>query len=94
MIGVVDCRKARRVLERIVEVTKQSIEATLENGTTAHLNFNVGSSSLRAKLDAVLEEFGFRNTTDGMRTVIRDLVAGRIQYRDGILQSQGESCPN
>jgi len=61
---------------------------------TQTLNFTVGSPSLREKLDVVLREFGFRSTTDGLRTVIRDMVAGRIQYRDGILQSQAESSLN
>jgi len=61
---------------------------------TQTLNFTVGSPSLREKLDVVLRESGFRSTTDGLRTVIRDLVGRRIQYIDGILQSPGESSPN
>jgi len=69
-------------------------QATLEKGASEYLNLHVGSSSLRAQLDAALQKFGFRNTSDGIRTVIRDLVAGRIKYSDGILQSPGESCPN
>lgn len=47
--------------------------------------------SLKAGLKSALVQAGFRTITDGIQTFARDLIAGRIQYKDGILQSQGKT---
>jgi hypothetical protein len=45
--------------------------------------------SLKAGLEENLVEAGFGSMTDFVRTLARDFLAGRIQYKRGILQSQG-----
>lgn len=37
---------------------------------------------------------GFRHQTDAILTLARDFIAGRIIYRNGILQSQEQNYPN
>ena len=64
-----------------------------QNGNDT-LVVDLGAASLKADLAVKVREFGFGTLTDGVRTVIRDIVAGRIQYRNGILQSQGKTSPS
>lgn len=49
--------------------------------------------SLKARFDAHLVQAGFRGITDALLTFVRDFLAGRIQYKDGILQHQGKNSP-
>lgn len=58
------------------------------------LFIDLGSSSVKASFVAAMRRAGFKTTTGGIETVISDIIAGRIQYRDRILQSQAESSPN
>ena len=44
--------------------------------------------SLKVSFMNRLAASGFRTQTDAILTLARDFVAGRIQYRDGIVQSQ------
>lgn len=46
------------------------------------------SSSLKSGLKLRFREFGFSTLSDGLRTVARDIVAGRIEYRAGMIQRQ------
>ena len=57
---------------------------------------------LRAECDPSLKddfkrrrtESGFRSETDAIITLARDFVAGRIQYKGGVLQSQQNNQPD
>ena len=44
--------------------------------------------SLKKDLIAKAANDGFRSQSDALRTLVRDFVAGRINYKSGILQSQ------
>ena len=44
--------------------------------------------SLKRLFMGCLGAAGFRTQTDAITTLARDFVAGRIKYKDGILQSQ------
>ncbi len=44
--------------------------------------------SLKADMKTKVVEAGFRSQSDAYRTLVRDFVAGRINYRSGILVSQ------
>lgn len=44
--------------------------------------------SLKAGMKTKAVAAGFRSQSDAFRTLVRDFVAGRINYRSGILQSQ------
>lgn len=46
--------------------------------------------SLKAGLEDNLVEAGFGSMTDFVRTLARDFLAGRIQYKQGILQKQAK----
>jgi len=50
--------------------------------------------SLKAGLEEIQVAAGFRTLTDFCTTLFRDSVAGRIKYKTGILQSQGETSLN
>lgn len=58
-----------------------------------------GIAVLHAECDPSLERSfaekirpaGFKHKTDAIITLVRDFIAGRIQYKNGILQSQGNS---
>ena len=43
---------------------------------------------MKTDLVAALKRAGFRTVTDGLLTVVADLVDGRIQYSNRRLQSQ------
>lgn len=45
-------------------------------------------ASLMEGLEKKIQEAGFKNRLDGVTTILRDVVAGRIKYTQGILQSQ------
>lgn len=47
--------------------------------------------SLKCLFMARLTPCGFRTQTEAILTLARDFVAGRIQYRGGVLQSQQEN---
>lgn len=49
--------------------------------------------SLKESFLACLSACGFRQQTDAILTLARDLVAGRIQYKGGVLQSQQKIDP-
>ena len=44
--------------------------------------------SLKEDMRACLVEAGFSSQSDCLKTLVRDLVSGRIKYRGGILISQ------
>jgi len=44
--------------------------------------------SLKADMRACLSESGFSSQSDCLKTLVRDLVSGRIKYRGGVLISQ------
>lgn len=46
--------------------------------------------SLKEGLRAKFREAGFSSLSDGIRTLARDLVAGRFHYKGGVLQSQAQ----
>ena len=49
--------------------------------------------SLKKLFMGCLGAAGFRTQTDAVLTLARDFIAGRIRYKDGILQSQEENQP-
>ena len=46
--------------------------------------------SLGVALDEKLPDAGFSSRSEGVRTMLRDFIAGKIQYTNGILQNQGQ----
>jgi hypothetical protein len=47
--------------------------------------------SLKEDMRVRLREAGFSSLSDGIRTLVRDFVAGRIKYRNGVLISQAKT---
>ena len=41
--------------------------------------------------DKAVNECGFASLVDGLRTIARDVISGRIQYRNGIFVSQPQN---
>lgn len=73
-----------------MEQTQSTPEQDLQNTETAVLYAEV-NPSLKKDMRARLIEAGFRSLSDGIRTLARDFVAGRIQYRSGVLISQAQT---
>jgi len=56
------------------------------------LFIRLGSSSMKEDVVAALKRAGFMSAADGFRTISRDILAGRLQYRRGVLESQPNSA--
>ena len=70
-----------------METTQNTPEQNLQKAETVFLQVEC-DPSLKQDMIACLREAGFSSLSDGLRTLVRDLVAGRIYYRGGVLQSQ------
>jgi len=46
--------------------------------------------SLKEDMRACLIEAGFSSQSDCLKTLVRDFVSGRINYRGGVLRSQAQ----
>lgn len=44
--------------------------------------------SLRDEFEVKLPDSGFTSINEGVRTLLRDFLSGRIQYTNGMLQNQ------
>lgn len=70
-----------------METTRNTPEQNLPKAELVVLQAEC-DPSLKDGLRAKFREAGFSSFSDGIRTLARDFNAGRIKYKDGVLESQ------